>query len=164
MFGWLNGCKCEKPTMDSTPTFKTSGDDGAIVELKRNDFLVLRNPNGTSVVLETLRASYWWNRERATLRWKTINRAVIDGGTLHCFIQYQSRRTGWGRRTLRRQAGSSTITLASLTLEWSYSTKRSVWIYLPPDVQYAFKTDAQGNARELRKTCSPVVSHTAATA
>jgi hypothetical protein len=164
MFGWLNGCKCEKPTMDSTPTFKTSGDDEAVVELKRNDFLVLRNQNGTFVILETLRASYWWNRERATLRWKTINGTVIDGGTLNCFIQYQSRWTGWGQRTLRRRVGSSTITLAAYTLEWSYSTKRSVWIYLPPDVQYALKTDEQGNARELRKTRLPMVSRSAATA
>ncbi len=78
------------------------------------------------------------------LRWKTINGAVIDGGILNCFIQYQSKRTGWGQRTLRRQAGSSTIKLAAFTLEWSYSTKRAVWIYLPPDVQYALKTDEQG--------------------
>ncbi len=80
MFGWLNGCKCERHTVDSTPVFTTSGDNGAVVELKRYDFLVLRNQNGTFVVLETLRASYWWNCERATLRWKTINGAVIDGG------------------------------------------------------------------------------------
>ncbi len=150
--------------VDSTPIFKTSGDDGAVVELKRYDFLVLRNHNGTFVVLETLRASYWWNRERATLRWKTINGAVIDGGILNCFIQYQSKRTGWGQRKLRRYAGSSTITLAAFTLEWSYSTKRAVWIYLPPNVQYALKTDEQGNARELRKARLPMVSHTAATA
>lgn len=164
MFNWLKNCKCEKPTMDSTPTFKTAGDDEAVVELQRNDFLVLRNQNGILVVLETLRASYWWNRERATLRWKTIDATVVDGGTLNCFIQYQSRRTGWGQRTLRRQAGSSTITLEAFTLEWSYSTKRSVWIYLPPDVQYALKTDEQRNARKLRTTRLPMVSETAATA
>ena len=163
MFGWLNCCNCEKPTMASSPTFKTAADDET-VELRSDDFLVLTNQNGAFLVLETLRASYWWNCERATLRWKTINGTMVDGGTLNCFIQYQSRRTGWGQHTLRRQSGSSTITLAAFTLEWSYSTNRSVWIYLPSSIQYALKADEQRNARELRKTRLPMVSHSAATA
>jgi len=164
MFGWLNCCECGRPMMDSAPTFQTSGDDETVVELKRNDFLVLRSPNGAFVVLETLRASYWWNRERATIRWKAITGTVVDGGTLNCFIQYQSRRIGLGEYTLRRIAGSSTITLATFTLEWSYSTNRAVWIYLPSGIQYAMKTDEQRNARELRKMRLPVESHSAATA
>ncbi|XZE19918.1 hypothetical protein SH449x_005248 [Pirellulaceae bacterium SH449] len=164
MLDWLNRCKCEKPVVDFTPTFNTSGDDQTVVELKRNDFLVLRSPNGTFCVLETLRASYWLNRESAAFRWKTINGTLVDGGTLNCFIQYKSRRTGWGQRTLRRQSGSATIALAAFTLEWSYSTKRSVWIYLPPDVQYALKTDQQVNAREFRETRLLMVTHSAETA
>jgi hypothetical protein len=163
MFGWLNCCNCEKPTIASTPTFRTTGDDET-VELNSNDFLVLRNPNGAFLVLETLRASCWWNRDRATLRWETIDGTEVDGGTLNCFIQYQSRRTGWGQYTLRRKAGSPTITLATFTLEWSYSTKRSVWIYLPSGIQYALKTDEQRNARELRNARLPMEGHSAATA
>ena len=163
MFDLLNCCNCEKPTIASTPTFKTTGDNES-VELNSNDFLVLTNQSGAFLVLETLRASYWWNRERATLRWKTINGTEVDGGTLNCFIQFKSRRTGWGQYNLRRQAGSSTITLAAFTLEWSYSTKRSVWIYPPPGIQYALKTDEQRNARELRIARCLMASHLAATA
>ncbi len=125
-----------------------------IVELRYGDFLVLRNQSGTILILETLGSSYFWNRERATLRWRLIEGDVVDGGILHCFIRYQSRRTGWGRYTLRKQVGSSMIVLANITLEWSYSTKRSLWIYLPQGIEYALRLDPQSRQRGVNENKS----------
>ena len=140
MFDWLKkSCHCQTPATHSAPVFCTAG-DAETVELKRNAFLVLRDQSGTLLILETVRASYGWNHERATIIWKTIDGSAVDGGISRCFIKYQSTRNGWGQYTLRKQAGSSTIALATFTLEWSYSTKRSVWIYLPPATQYALKS------------------------
>ncbi|TVP94881.1 MAG: hypothetical protein EA381_19610 [Planctomycetaceae bacterium] len=108
------------------------------VELKRGDISVFTIPDEQEgLTLELLNASFDGKVESAKLRCLYISARGVRCWIERLRIEYAVERVDSRTSSLLRVAGSNTFVCEPFMIEWSYSSRNSVWLYPAAKTEYA---------------------------